>query len=84
MSIYLELVETVPDGLEITVTANFFIFNHLENKYFGCNGTIFSTMHHSLCTHYVQTSITCVSFIYPVCCSWTGNALSCNEHHLRH
>ncbi|KAH7565357.1 hypothetical protein JRO89_XS09G0194300 [Xanthoceras sorbifolium] len=51
ISIYLELVDTesLPTGWEVNVISNFFIFNHLQNKYFS-NADVVQTRYHSMKT----------------------------------
>lgn len=42
ISIYLELAETagsLPTGWEVNAIINFFIYNQIEDKYFGLQGT---------------------------------------------
>ncbi|KAL5755879.1 hypothetical protein ACOSQ2_020625 [Xanthoceras sorbifolium] len=53
ISIYLELVDTksLPAGWEVNVISNFFIFNHLQNKYFS-NTDVVQTRYHSMKTRF--------------------------------
>ncbi|KAK3220054.1 hypothetical protein Dsin_014024 [Dipteronia sinensis] len=51
ISFYLELVDTssLPAGWEVNVVSNFFIYNHLQNKYLS-NTEVVQTRYHSLNT----------------------------------
>ncbi|KAK0597490.1 hypothetical protein LWI29_025849 [Acer saccharum] len=51
ISFYLELVETtsLPAGWEVNVVSNFFIYNHLQNKYLS-NTDVVQTRYHSMNT----------------------------------